>query len=79
MKVVCAADGIRPSAIRVHPTQGLVFSFETPSRVKIDLVAPEDRARPSAPAAPPPKAASQGAAKKHSRRLELYPRRLVRR
>jgi hypothetical protein len=79
VKVVCAADGIRPNDIRVHPTQGLVFSFETPSRVKIDLVAPEDRARPSAPAAPP-KAASQGTttAKKHSRRLQLYPRRLVR-
>lgn len=77
VKVVCAADGIRPNAIRVHPTQGLVFNFETPSRVKIDLVAPEDRARPSAPAAPP-KAASQGTAKKHSRRLQLYPRRLVR-
>jgi hypothetical protein len=77
VKVVCAADGIRPNAFRVHPTQGLVFSFETPSRVKIDLVAPEDRARPSAPA-PPPKAASQGTAKKHSRRLQLYPRRLVR-
>jgi hypothetical protein len=77
VKVVCAADGIRPNAIRVNPTQGLVFSFETPSRVKIDLVAPEDRARTRAPAAPP-KAASQGTAKKHSRRLQLYPRRLVR-
>jgi hypothetical protein len=77
VKVVCAADGIRPNAIRVRPTQGLVFSFETPSRVKIDLVAPEDRARPSAPAAPP-KAASQGTAEKHGRRLQLYPRRPVR-
>ena len=45
MKVICAADGINPNAIKVHPTQGLVFSFETPSRVKIDLVTPEDRAR----------------------------------
>jgi hypothetical protein len=78
VKVVCAADDIRPNSIKVRPTQGLVFNFETPSRVKIDLVAPEDRARPSAPAAPP-KAASQGTtAKKHSQKLQLYPRRLVR-
>jgi hypothetical protein len=78
VKVVCAADGIRPSVIRVHPTQGLVFSFETPSRVKIDLVSPEDRARPSAPAAPP-RMAAKGTAKRHGRRLHLYPRRAVRR
>jgi hypothetical protein len=78
VKAVCAADGIRPNAIRVHPTQGLVFNFEAPSRVKIDLVAPEDRARPSAPAEPP-KAASKATAKKHSRRLRLYPRRFVQR
>jgi hypothetical protein len=77
VKVVCAADGIRPNAIRVHPTQGLAFNFETPSRLKIDLVAPEDRARSSAPAAPP-KAASQGTAKKHGRRLQLFPRRPAR-
>lgn len=70
VKVTCGST-IRPDFISVQPTQGLVFSFETPSRVKIALVTPEDRARP-APKAPPSRA-SQGAAK-HSRRLELWPR-----
>jgi len=76
VKVVCAADGIRPNAIRARPTQGLVFNFETPSRLKIDLVAPEDRTRPSAPSAPP-KVASRGMAKR-GRRLRLFPRRPTR-
>lgn len=76
VKVVCAADGIHPDAIRVRPTQGLVFSFETPSRVKIDLVSPEDRATPSAPSAPR-RTAAQGKAKRQPRRLYLYPRRGV--
>lgn len=70
VKVVCAADGIRPNVVRVRPTQGLVFTFETPSRVKVELAAAEDRARPSAPAAPP-----KTAAKRQSRRLQLFPRR----
>jgi hypothetical protein len=71
VKVTCGS-AIRPDVISVHPTQGLVFSFETPSRVKIVLVAPEDRARPVAPKAPLSRA-SQGTAK-HSRRLQLWPR-----
>jgi hypothetical protein len=71
VKVTCGS-AIRPDVISVQPTQGLVFSFETPSRVKIVLVTPEDRARPVAPKAPPSRA-SQGAAK-HSRRLQLWPR-----
>lgn len=78
VKVVCAAEGINPTSIKVKPTQGLLFNFETPSRVKIELVAPEDRQRPAAPAATP-KMASQGTAPKHSRRMQLYPRRIVRR
>lgn len=70
VKVTCGS-AIRPDVISVQPTQGLVFSFETPSRVKIALVTPEDRARPVAPKAPPSRA-SHGA--KRGRRLELWPR-----
>jgi hypothetical protein len=73
VKVTCGS-AIRPDVIRVRPTQGLVFSFETPSRVKIVLVTPEDRARPVARKAPPSRVSLQGAAK-HSRRLQLWPRR----
>jgi hypothetical protein len=71
VKVTCGS-AITPAVIKVQPTQGLVFSFETPSRVKIVLVTPEDRARPVAPKTPPSRAL-QGAAK-HSRRLQLWPR-----
>ena len=70
VKVTCGS-AIHPDVISVQPTQGLVFSFEAPSRIKIVLVTPEDRARPVAKA--PPSRASQGAAK-HSRRLQLWPR-----
>lgn len=45
VKVRCAKDGITPAKIKVHSTQGLVFSFETPTRIKIDLVTPDDRPR----------------------------------
>jgi len=46
VKAHCTKDAITPGAIKVQPTQGLVFSFETPSRIKIELVTPEDRPRP---------------------------------
>ena len=71
VKVTCAGDAIRPDAIKVYPTQGLVFSFEAPSRVKIELVAPDDRPRPSV--APAPSRAALGR-KKHGRSLRLAPR-----
>jgi len=74
VKVTCAADGVRPAAIKAQPTQGLVFSFETPSRVKIELVTPDDRPRVAVPAAAPSKAAAGATPKKHSRRLQLAPR-----
>jgi hypothetical protein len=74
VKVTCAASAISPAAIKVQPTQGLVFSFETPSRVKIELVAPDDRPKPSVPVAPPRAAVAGAARKKHSRRLQLAPR-----
>ncbi|MGH9920845.1 MAG: hypothetical protein ACRD6W_18495 [Nitrososphaerales archaeon] len=76
VKVTCAVGAVSPAAIKVQPTQGLVFSFETPSRVKIELVTPDDRPKPKVPVASPSGAGA--AAKKHSRRLQLAPRRPAR-
>jgi hypothetical protein len=45
VKIRCTKDAILPNTIRVQPMQGLVFNFDTPSRVKIELVTPEDRPR----------------------------------
>jgi hypothetical protein len=71
VKVKFAGGSIVPAKIRIHSTQGLVFSFETPSRVKIELVAPEDRPpRARAPRHPSP----VGTRKKVSRMLKITPR-----
>jgi len=58
VKIRCTKSAILPNAIGVQPMQGLVFNFDTPSRVKIELVTPEDRPRrpavtQNAPAARP--------------------------
>lgn len=34
---------ISPNKIQIDPGQGLVFTFKTPSRIKIELTKPEDR------------------------------------
>jgi len=73
IKVTCGS-AISPSTIKVQPTQGLVFGFETTSRVKIALVSPEDRARPSVPKVSPSRTA-MGTRKKYSRRMQIWPRR----
>jgi hypothetical protein len=52
VKVTCTGDSIRPGRISVRSTQGLVFNFETPSRVKVELTSPEDRPRQSRPPFP---------------------------
>jgi hypothetical protein len=70
VKAKFTAGAVVPAKIRVHPMQGLVFGFETPSRVKIELVAPEDR---------PPRArvprhtAPSGTRKKVTRLLKMIP------
>jgi hypothetical protein len=46
VKVACTKDAINPDKIKVRSTQGMVFSFETPSRIKVELVTPDDRPRP---------------------------------
>lgn len=43
VKVECTANQIVPDRIRIDPGQGLVFTFKAPSRIRIDLVRPEDR------------------------------------
>ncbi len=39
----CNEKAIFPTSIFVNPGQGLVFRFKVPSRIKIELVKPEDR------------------------------------
>ncbi|MEW6605191.1 MAG: hypothetical protein AB1351_10970 [Thermoproteota archaeon] len=43
VKVECTANQIVPDRIRIDPGQGLVFTFKASSRIRIDLVRPEDR------------------------------------
>lgn len=44
VRVECTATNqILPDRISINPGQGLVFTFKTPSRIKIDLVRAEDR------------------------------------
>jgi hypothetical protein len=45
--VECDKNSIIPNKIRIDPTQGLVFKFKSPSRIKIELTKPEDRPRPT--------------------------------
>lgn len=42
-KVECSQNGITPQKIRINPTESLLFSFKVASRIKIELVKPEDR------------------------------------
>jgi hypothetical protein len=45
VRIECSSkSGIAPDKISVKPMQGMVFSCKAPSRIKIDLVRPEDRA-----------------------------------
>jgi hypothetical protein len=45
-KIECNEKEIIPAKVSVNPGQGTVFSFKVPSRIKIELVSPEDRAKP---------------------------------
>lgn len=42
-KIECTQNAITPEKIKINPTEPLLFSFKTPSRIKIELVKPEDR------------------------------------
>jgi len=39
---ICTSKEISPNNINVDPSQGLVFNCKTPSRIKIELVKPDD-------------------------------------
>jgi hypothetical protein len=43
VRVKTTEKAIIPQKIIINPAQGLVFSFTVPSRIKIELVKPEDR------------------------------------
>jgi hypothetical protein len=45
VKVECTTKTITPGKIRINPTEPLLFSFKTTSRIKIELTKPEDRPR----------------------------------
>jgi hypothetical protein len=42
-KVECSQNAITPEKIKINPTESLLFSFKVPSRIKIEIVKPEDR------------------------------------
>ena len=44
-KVECTQNAITPEKIKINPTESLLFSFKAPSRIKIELLKPEDRPR----------------------------------
>jgi hypothetical protein len=43
MNIECTSNQIVPDRIRIDPVQGLVFTFKAASRIRINLVKPEDR------------------------------------
>jgi hypothetical protein len=45
VKVECTQNAITPGKIKINPTEPLLFSFKTASRIKIELTKPEDRPR----------------------------------
>ena len=49
VKVEVTQNEIVPGQIRINPTEPLMFSFKAPSRIKIELVKPEDRPKPTSP------------------------------
>ena len=46
VSIECTESELTPNKIRINPTQTLLFRFKTSSRIKIELVKPEDRPRP---------------------------------
>jgi hypothetical protein len=43
VSIECTSNQIMPDKLRIDPMQGLVFTFKTTSRIKINLINPEDR------------------------------------
>lgn len=49
VQVECTEKAISPAKISVNPGQGVIFSFKVPSRIKVELVAPEDKPKQTSP------------------------------
>jgi hypothetical protein len=77
IQVECNEKSINPSKITVNPGQGVVFSFKVPSRIKIELVTPEDKPKQTYPENQTTQAKTMQEAqmpeKKIIRRLRLNP------
>ena len=75
VRIECSKGGFVPERIGVKPMQGMVFSCKVPTRIKIDLVRPEDRAPVAQVAAPQQmQAKAKPAGKKIRRRIRIMPR-----
>jgi hypothetical protein len=73
VQMECTKNSIVPNKIRINPTQALLFRLKTPSRIKIELIHPEDRPKPR-PTAEQVKMKSTIApsTKKAIRRMRMY-------
>ncbi len=47
--VECSECAITPAKICINPAQALIFCLKVPSRIRIELIKPEDRAKPNEP------------------------------
>jgi hypothetical protein len=77
VRVESGTSSISPQRLDVKPMQGIVFSFKAPSRIKIDLVKPEDRAEAAGVKDKVQQAQSKSArvgGKKVLRRIRITPR-----
>lgn len=76
VRIECGKGGITPERISVKPMQGMVFSCKAPTRIKIDLVRPEDREPITnlKGATQQMQPRSKAAGKKIRRRISIMPR-----
>jgi hypothetical protein len=42
MRIECTHEAIEPKRIKLQPGQGMLYLFKTPSRIKIELLKPDD-------------------------------------
>lgn len=77
VQVECTEKAINPAKISVNPGQGVIFNFKVPSRIKVELVAPEDKPKQTSPenqmAQGKTEQEAELPAKKSKRRLRLNP------
>ncbi len=58
-RILCTRDAFEPKRIELQPGQGLIFECKAPSRIKIDLIKPDDG--PGRGAEPGPKVVRKSA------------------